>query len=140
MPLIGVATVVVSSPVPVTGSFYQAVQPTSDGGPKWASLHFVANSADMSGAGVAICAAPASGLKFVLTDLIISAGAALSVTLKEETGGAVLGGPYYLPANSVLQITVRSKGIKTTTAVDRILAVASGAGNVTVETWGYTEA
>lgn len=120
---------------------WSEIAAATDVGPSWTSLHKVINSADMSGAGIAkIIDDPAAGLKFVLTDIIISVATAMNVTLKEETGGAVLGGPYYLGANSTLQITTRSKWIKTTVATDAIQALASVAGNVTIETLGYTEA
>jgi hypothetical protein len=109
-----------------------------DAGPEWATLHKIVNSADMS-APTPVCDTPGGGLCFVLVDLVISTDTPLSVTLTEETSGTVLGGPYYLPANSTMQLTPRSEGAKTAVATKRVMAQANRAGHVTVETFGYTE-
>jgi len=100
--------------------------------------HTVVNSADMS-AVASVSAAPTGGQKIVLHDLVISVGAALSVTLKCETTGAVVMGPFYMAANTTLHFT-RNRLAKLATADKHLQAVASGAGNITVETWCSSEA
>lgn len=113
-------------------------KPVKDAGPSWEAQRKVVNSADMSTATNITDAPDASTYKQVLTDVVISAGAAMTVTLKEETSGTVFGGPYYLAANSTVQITPRGKW-KLATANKRWQAQASATGNVTVETFWYEE-
>jgi hypothetical protein len=116
----------------VTGS-------TTDGGTTWTATKMTTNSADMTTA-ANVSAAPTSGQKLVLTDLVISTDTAMNVTLKEETTHTVLAGPYYLPANGTIQITPRSRYLKTATVDKHIQAVASLAGNLTIECWTFSEA
>jgi hypothetical protein len=97
-------------------------------------------SNDLSGGAVDISAAPVAGQKLVLTGLIISAGAAMNVTLKEQTSGTVLAGPFYLPANGSVVIPPGSRILKTQTADKKIQAIASVAGGLTIETWAFSEA
>ena len=111
----------------------------TDDGAAWTSVHTIVNSADMQAA-TNISGAPAAGKKLVLTDLVISVGAAMNVTIKEETSGTVVHGPYYMPANSVLQVTTRSRLSKLATADKHYAAVASAAGSIAIETWCYDEA
>jgi len=111
----------------------------TDNGPAWTSLHKNVNSADATGE-VAITDAPTAGQKIVLTDIVISVGTAMSVTIKEATSGTVMLGPYYMAANSTIQVTPRGKGPKTAVA-DRVMNVdASAAGNITVDSWWHSEA
>lgn len=107
--------------------------------PPLSPTHTVTNSADMSGAGADVSAAPGGGLKLVVHEVLISVGAAISVTLKEETSGTTIFGPYYMAANTSLHLS-RNRLAKLPTAVKKLRAVASGAGNITVETWCSTEA
>lgn len=111
---------------------------TKDAGPNWTSTHTIVNSADMTGA-ADVSPAPTAGQKIVITDVIISVGTAMALTLLEETSGTVVGGPYYLSANSTLPITPRSEW-KLATADRKLRADASAAGNITVETWTHSEA
>jgi len=117
-------------------------QPATDAGPAWTSTWGVSNapvtSADMSAAPVAVIDAPGAGLKFVLTDIIVTADAALRFTFTEETSGLVLAYAS-VAANGTAQVTPRSKR-KTATAVKRVMCQASAAGNVSVLVGGYTEA
>lgn len=110
-----------------------------DGGSSWTSVHTVVNSSDMT-TEANVSPAPASGQKLVLTDLLVSVDTAMSVTIKEETSGDVVHGPFYMAANSVVQLTTRSKMSKLETADKKLQAVASVSGNITVETWVYSEA
>jgi len=98
------------------------------------------NSNDMSGGVADVSAAPSGGKKLVLTGLVISVGAAMNVTLKEQTSGTVLAGPFYLPANGAIVIPPGSRILKTATADKKIQAIASAAGGITIETWAFSEA
>ena len=113
--------------------------PTKDAGAYWTAAHKIVNSADMT-TPASVTDAPTTDQKLVLTDLIVSVETATNVTLKEETSGTVLGGPYYLPDNGTLQLTTRSRQFKVPTANKKIQAVAADAVNITVETWCFSEA
>jgi hypothetical protein len=97
-------------------------------------------STDMS-AGVVVTDAPASGKHIVVDDMLLSIGAvAMDVTLKEETTGTVLFGPWHCPANSgPLQITTRGKK-RLATADKRVVAFGSVAGSLTVHLGYHSEA
>lgn len=110
-----------------------------DAGENWAATHTVTNSADMTSA-ANVSPAPTGGQKLVLTDLVITVDTAMSVTIKEETSGTTIHGPFYMAANSSFQITTRSRMSKLATADKKYQAQASVAGNITVETWVYSEA
>jgi len=101
------------------------------------TTHTVTNSADMT-SGADVTPAPASGKRLVITDLIISVDTAMSVTLREETSGTTLHGPYYLPANGTIQITPRGEASRLATVDKKVQAIASATGNITVETWAYS--
>ncbi len=112
-----------------------------DAGPIWATKKKITNSSDMSG-GALITAAPTTTLKIRITDLLISPDGAMSITLREETTGTtgtIVGGPYYLSADSVVQITTRGDMWGASSdgpAADKaIQAVASTSGYVTLEAW-----
>ena len=113
-----------------------------DSGPSWPQLVGIAGarftSADASSAPAAVHTAPGTGLKAVITDLIVSVGAALTVTFTEETAGTVLF-TLYMAANSTIQITPRGK-LKLSTAVKRLMVQTSGAGNIAVTAFYRTEA
>jgi hypothetical protein len=111
----------------------------SDDGPTWTATHTVTNSADMSSL-VNVSGLPTSGQKLVFTDIVISCGTAMTVTLKEETSGTVFGGPYYMAANTTLVLRPRSRMFKLATINKHLQAIASVSGNITVETWAFSEA
>ena len=112
-----------------------------DSGPSWPQLIGIAGarftSADASSAPAAVHTAPGAGLKAVITDLIVSVGAALTVTFTEETAGTVLF-TLYMAANTTIQITPRGE-LKLSTAVKRLMVQTSGAGNISVTPFYYTE-
>lgn len=108
-----------------------------DAGPDWKTSRKIVNSADMTSL-TDITDAPDK--KLVLTDLLISVDTAMNVTIKEETTGVILCGPIYLAANSTVQVTTRGEMSKTTTIGKKVQAIASAAGNITIEAWWYTEA
>lgn len=113
-----------------------------DAGPSWTSVWGVAgvpfSSADQHSAVASVTDAPTSAQKLCIDDLIISVDTAMSVTLKEETSGTVIFGPWYLPANTTLQVTLRGK--KKLPASDKKLQViTSVAGNITVQAGYHSE-
>lgn len=126
--------------VPVSGTFWQTTQPTSDNGPAWTSVVGVSSHAFTSSDArsvVAVTDAPTSGQKLVLTDLVYSVDTAMSLTFTEETSGTIKF-VLYLPARSAGQITLRGK-VKL--AADKKLMVqASDPGNVAVTASYYSEA
>jgi hypothetical protein len=90
-----------------------------------------ATSADASAADLAVSDAPGANLKAVLENLHISSGAAIALTFKEETSGAVVYGPVYMAANSTVTLKL-PKGKKLATANKKIVVRASGAGAFSV--------
>jgi hypothetical protein len=97
------------------------------GGASWTPGDTIVNTADASSA-TDLSAAPTAAQKIVIDDLVISAGAALTVTVQEETSGTVLY-KFYLPANTTLQIKP-ANGRKLSTANKKVQVLASGAGNL----------
>jgi hypothetical protein len=118
-------------------------QPSTDNGPAWTSAHGIAGlpftSADQHAAVASVTDAPTAGKKLVVTDLFFSCDTAMSVTFKEETGGAVVAGPFYCPANFVGQLTPRSKAWKLSAANKKLQAITSVAGNIMVDAHYYSE-
>lgn len=113
---------------------------TTDAGFATTTAHKRVNSANAT-AGIDITDAPTSGQKRVLVDLVISTDTAMNVVIEEETSGTDFHGPYYLPANGSMQITTRATPMsKLATADKKYRAIASAAGNLTIETWSYSEA
>lgn len=97
-------------------------------------------SANASAADAAVSDLPATGEKLVITDLVISVDTAMSVSFKGDTGGNVIAGPYYLPANSgPVQITLRGK-FKHPTADKKLWVRTSASGNISVDPYYYSEA
>jgi len=112
-----------------------------DSGPSWPTLLGIAGarftSADQSGSAAAVHTAPGTGLKAVITDIIVSVDTAMTVTFTEETAGTVLL-TLYLAANSTMQITPRAK-LKLGVAVKRLMVQTSVAGNIAVTAMYYME-
>lgn len=117
---------------------------TKDAGPNWTTSWGVSSapftSANQSGSAASVTDAPTAGQKLVIIDLIFSVDTAMAVTFKCETSGAVIAGPFYLPANGTLQITPRSKGWKLATADKKLQVQTSVAGNIMVLPSYYSEA
>lgn len=135
---VAVPVSVATAPVLVTGT--ATIGATKDAGANWTAVHLVVNSADATG-GVDISAAPTSGQKRVLVDLVISVGTTMAVSIIEETSGTVMHGPFYMAANTVMQITPRSTPMSKLPTADKKYRVdTSVAGSVTIETWTYSEA
>ena len=110
---------------------------TMDAGPAWASSYLHAASADASG-GVDVTAAPTSGQKIVIDDVIVSVNTAMWVLFEEETSGTDII-KVYLVANSTVQITPRGR-IKLPTADKKLRIDTSAAGNIAVTLCYHSEA
>jgi hypothetical protein len=91
------------------------------------------NSADASGADQAVKAATASKRHYI-SDLIISVGSAISVTLKD--GATIIGQPMYLAANTTIHLRLGTPLMGSINTAFNIRT--SGAGNVSVTALGYT--
>lgn len=115
---------------------------TTDAGPAQTISHGISGNAVTSSNMVAaanVSNAPTAGQKLVVTDLIVSANTAMTITFKDSAGLAVLG-PHYLTANGPpVQITLRGK-YKLATANSPLQAQASVAGNITIDAFYYSEA
>lgn len=118
-----------------------AIQKTSDSGPTWTSVFGVSSaavtSADMTTA-AAVTAAPTSGQKLVIVDIVVSVDTAMNILFEEETSGTDIY-KVFLPANGLAQITPRGK-VKLATADKKLTAKASVAGNIAVTAIYYSEA
>src|SRR3990170_4546229 len=118
---------VVTLPALATGT--NIIGATKDAGPNQTITRTCTTSADMQTA-ADITAAPTAGQKIVLTDLILSVGTTMSLTIQMETSGNVLA-KVYMAANSTVQITLRGF-LKGDTADKKIQCDASAAGNVAI--------
>lgn len=127
--------------VDAAGVEYTA-QPVVDLGPGWSSSFGVAGarftSADQSAAAASVTDAPDAGEKLVVTDVVISVGAAMRVDLKEETSGTVLAS-LHLAANTVTQLTFRGK-LKLATADKTLQVQTSAIGSIAVTAFYHSEA
>lgn len=117
---------------------------TKDAGPSWTTVKGISGvpftSADQHSVAASVTDAPTSGQKLVITDIFLSVDTAMGVTFKCETTGAVVTGPYYLPANGTLQLTPRGKGWKLATADKKLQVLTSVAGNVMIDASYFSEA
>lgn len=126
----------VSSFAPANAYLGAAQITAGDAGPVWTTTWGIGGvpftSADQHSAVASVSDAPSPTEKLVVDDALISVDTAMSVTLKEETTGVVIAGPFYMPASSVLQVTPRGKGWKLTTAGKKLQVITSVAGNIMV--------
>jgi hypothetical protein len=115
---------------------------TRDAGPSWTTVLGVSGarvtSADMSAAAVSVTDAPTSGQKICVDDIVVSTDTAMRVDFKEETSGTVFLS-LYMAANSLAQITVRSK-FKLATADKKLQAQTSASGNIAITVLHHSEA
>lgn len=113
-----------------------------DNGPHWTAVHGISSapftSADQHSAVASVTDAPTSGQKLVITDILMSVDTAMSVMFKCETTGAIICGPFYLPANGSLQVTPRGRW-KLATADKKLQVLTSVAGNVMVDAHYFSE-
>lgn len=130
--------------ISVTRATDEGSLPTKDDGPNWTTVWGVAGvpftSSDQHSAAASVTDAPTSGQHLVIDDLIFSTDTAMNVTLKCETSGAVIAGPFYVPANFVGQLTPRGKGQKLATADKKLQVITSVAGNIMVLVGYHSEA
>lgn len=130
--------------IPVSGSVTVGALPagtnsiggTKDNGSFWTVVRTVTTSADMTTA-AALTAAPTSGQKIVVDDLIISTDTAMVLTIQEETSGDVFC-VLYLAASSTVQLTPRD-GFKANAVNKKFFGDASVAGNLTVTAFYHSE-
>lgn len=130
-----VAVSLATAPALVAGA--ATIGATMDAGPAWTSAYLHTVSADASG-GADVTAAPTSGQKIVIDDIVLSVDTAMWVVFEEETSGADIY-KVYLPANSVAQITPRGK-VKLPTADKKLRIDTSAAGNIAVTVVYHSEA
>jgi hypothetical protein len=118
-------------------------QPSTDNGPAWTSVWGVSNapvtSANMSGADADLTAAPTVGQKWVITDVVVSADAAMTVTIKEESSGLVMFTIVFGTGGGYAQITPRSKR-KLAVANKKVVGRTTASGNVSILVGAYSEA
>jgi hypothetical protein len=131
-----------NDPLYVAGaSATTSIGATTDNGPAWTTVlgvtSAVVTSADATTA-TAVTAAPTSGQKLVITDIIASSDTAMFLLFQEETSGTVLF-KIWLPANGTVQLTPRGK-VKLATADKKLLVDASATGNIAVTALYYSEA
>ena len=99
-----------------------------------ASVQGIYNLADASTAAQVIAGVASTNI--YLTDIIISVGSAMNVTIQDNTGTPVVAiEPLYMPANSVFSKTF-SVPIKIATGKD-LNVKASTSGNISVTATGY---
>lgn len=114
---------------------------TGDSGPAWNTVFGVNGarftSSNQSASPANITDEPATGKKLVITDIVFSVDTAMRVDFKEETSGTVFFS-IYMGANSAGQITPRSE-LKLPTAGKRLQVQTSGAGNIAVTAFYYSE-
>lgn len=104
-----------------------------DNGPSWTSVWGITNAPVQSANMTTIAdvtAAPTSGQKLVIDDLIVSADTAMKLTFTEETSGTVMFA-VYVTAGGVAQVTPRGKR-KLATADKKLRCTASVSGNVSI--------
>ncbi len=115
---------------------------TQDAGPAWTSVHGISGvpftSSDQHSAAANCTDAPTTGLKLVITDLVFATDTAMNVTFKEETSGTVIAGPFYVAANSTVQLTPRSIAWKLATANKHLQVITSVSGNIMVDAFYFS--
>lgn len=127
---------VLTVPALVTGT--ATIGAVKDAGPNWTKAHTFTSSADASGAGVDLTAAPTGGQKIVIHSMVISTLTALVLTFEEETSGTDVF-KLNLAANSQ-PVRISELHVKLPTADKKLRLVASGAGQVDVLVTYYSEA
>lgn len=129
-----------TNPLPVTVGTGVSLSGT-DNGPAWTSTWGVTNapvqSADMTSI-ADVTAAPTSGQKLVITDVLVSTDTSMKLTFTEETSGTVMFS-MYVSAYGPAQVTFRGKR-KLATADKKLRCTASVAGNVSIIVGYYSEA
>ena len=107
-----------------------------DRGPWWVSSYTYTTSSNMSTA-ADITAAPTSGMKLIITDIILSSDTQMLFSFREETSDTVIGA-VRLPADGTVQLTPRSTW-KLPVADKKLQGYASTSGNVYVTVLYYSE-
>lgn len=124
------------------GTGTAAIGSVKDNGAAWTTVRGVAGvqftSADQSAAVASITDAPTTGQKLVLTDLILSADAAMRIDLYEESNATVITS-FFMAAGSTVNVVTRGK-FKHATANKKWQIRTSAAGNVSALAFYYSEA
>lgn len=94
------------------------------------------HSANQSATPAAVTDAPATGKHLVVTNLIVSAGAAMVVTFTEETSGTSLL-VISMAANSTVPVPLGA-GITLPTINKRLMVQTSATGNIDVQAQFYS--
>lgn len=110
---------------------------SKDNGPAWTPSYARKDSADLSTISD-LTAAPTSGQKIVIDDLVVSVGAAMTVTFTEETSGTVLV-KLYMAANTTEVVPLRD-GRKLDTADKKVRVQTSTNGNIFIHMGHHSEA
>jgi len=130
---------VVTLPALPAGS--NTIGATLDAGPAWTPSRGVdgvpVESANLNSA-TAVTDAPTSGQKLVIDDVFVGVDAAMNILFETETGG-VNQLRVYFPGVGNYQFTPRSKW-KLPTADQKLTAIASAAGNVSILAFYHSEA
>lgn len=129
--------------VPVAIASNQSAVPTSDSGITWTQSNGVSGaavtSANASAADLELSAAPTSGQKVVIDDILFSTDTAMSVDFKEETTGTVIFRGYFPSSPGISQITPRGR-VKLATANKKLVLRTSVAGNIACTVLWHSEA
>jgi len=107
----------------------EVIGATKDAGSNFPVAYTYTTSADMQTA-AALTAAPTSGQKLVIDDILFSTDTALAMSFQEETSNTVVA-KVYCAANSVIQFTPRGL-LRLPVADKKLFGDASAAGNVAV--------
>lgn len=84
----------------------------------------------------ALLMAPGAGLRYYITDIILSTDAAMNIELNENTSSpVVIAGPYYFAANG--GIAAHFKTPIALTANEELSFTSSAAGNHTIQVHGF---
>lgn len=113
-----------------------------EAGKAWTSVKGVSDAPFTSSdaqAAASVTDAPATDEKLVVDQIIVSVGAAMNVTFKEETSGTAILGPLYMAANTTLAIKPEGK-VKLATANKKLQVQASAAGAISVLALYHSEA
>ncbi len=107
-----------------------------DNGPHWTPTRTYTTTTTATTTDITV--APAAGQKIYLDDCLISADAAQTVSIVEETSGTVFA-KVYIPANGTVQITLRD-GIKAAVADKKLRAITTTTAATSITACYHSEA
>lgn len=132
------AALIADSKLPVSGTFFQSIQPSSDAGPGKPLTLTRTASGDMTSA-ADITPAPSAGEKIVAMDIWVSnmSDTDMNFTVQMETSGNVLA-QVPLNARTVVPITLRGC-VKGNVADKKLQGISTEAGNLSITVNSYSE-